>query len=548
MLEGQLELPRGVRREARYLLRAIARRILRLAGEAPEVRPPWLTKEFASAVFSGPLETWDAQVTAALEGLPPTEGAGPAASTPPRAPTARLHRLRERAVEIYVTEEKEVLKEKVLSLPTSAGVSGRILYNKIRAEGKKKFAMLSADKQEHYQLLAQGCFDRQRGEDGQFKANGTRCVDEVKLIELATPPKELPPAARLGRRTLARFGAAFVQQVQRDIGFDRTRLVASVCKDVGLTRRRLKKFLPGFRTEGLYRRWKTKGDMPTRPSGVRKGRAFKSFKMNDGTLKDALQPFVSPSSRWSRRSGEVLQTLRGSLASVYSSCEELKGRYSYRQVARRLLVKQAARLGISAGKRRTDVCRTCVCWDKAVSPRVRAALVEVKETLAGQLEWYWHSWKKKCEENGWIEDESVLLNEQYFRALVDYIRVHPRSHRDQRRGIDEAAMQMIEGVTVDTLTGGDAIVQAVAEFALHFRLRDYLADKLREQCEEPAEGYLYCWSDFKELFYWGEHQNILNCPPRPPVVDHFCPPRRPVVPSTGKTWGGGNPNLGVWGR
>ena len=324
-----------------------------------------------------------------------------------------------------------------------------------------------------------------RTEEGRFTSVGVRDVDEVKLIEFATPPKELPCPSRLGRTALARIGASFVNQLQRDVKFDRTRLVASVCVAAKVKKNVLKRFMLGLPTEGLIRRWKKGGAMPTQRPGSRGGRVQGSGKFADKDLKAVLQPFTASSSRWSKKQDEPMHTLRGSLKSVYDTVEELRAIYSYRHVARRLMVSRAKRLGISVGKRRTYVCSTCACWDKVVKVRVQAALEEITDTLATHVQGYWDSWETYCVAKGWASGASRLLNAEYFKQMVGYIKDHPRSHREHRAGLDEEALQMIESVTIYQLTGEKSICDAVADFSVHFRLRDYLAEKLRGYCEEP---------------------------------------------------------------
>jgi hypothetical protein len=184
-----------------------------------------------------------------------------------------------------------------------------------------------------------------------------------------------------------------------------------------------------------------------------------------------------------------MMQLPGSLRSVFANTPALHEATSYRSLARQVALRSGTKQGICKTARRTDICPVCQVWDVVVSVRMEKALRAIYDELKMLSARYWDELP--------IEFPFVTQDSLQLVSVEKYIRAHAIRCQELRPEA-EADLHAAEVRSLASLGGPEGLARTLQLYGLHWQARDHSIGLLRKAVEDPEEGTLYMWSDFKE--------------------------------------------------
>jgi len=195
--------------------------------------------------------------------------------------------------------------------------------------------------------------------------------------------------------------------------------------------------------------------------------------LGDAAVKAIIRERAAPSCRF-RANGEVIHTLPSkSWRKFHMTTPELREKISYDTLLRRV---KRCRLGVAKGKKRTDVCDVCKCWDYQVYPKVRGDRNEVWEACQRHVPGYWADFEAAVATSGFfadVPDCQRLESPHYFDILLNYLRERPGDTAHARAGMEADAVRELEKTEARAIANiENEIYPLVFEWAHRFTLRD----------------------------------------------------------------------------
>jgi hypothetical protein len=225
--------------------------------------------------------------------------------------------------------------------------------------------------------------------------------------------------------------------------------------------------------------------------------AFQLVVLPSTELRALLEPYTSPTCRWSQAQKCIFRTLNGTLKSIYRRAAAIHKCISYAALSRRLKISHSCPLGIGKASKQTDKCPTDVVWDTVVGKRCRRKIVEIVRVLKDAAPNYFENFafKHEFDHCSWdAETFSGHENELFVVGLRDYIADRPTTHPLE----NDLALLPLEAVALADLEEDGGLVALVTEFTAHWKLRDVLSAALTKDLSDPEPEVVYFLEDFKE--------------------------------------------------
>ena len=401
--------------------------------------PAWLTEEVLVAAYNQEDSLLEAHGQALdQEAAPPEPVPGPPGlPAPPAEPVPAppgpvdSSRIRARALDIYLTEHREALKQEVL---TQGCMSTTKLRNTWRHLGVQRFnALCAADRLNYIAQVrsgAHGPATRKRDARGMFKHVPVPVAappeDQVLLADVAREVAKdhnhetvlQVPKAALGERTLAKFAKSFLLSVQQTGAKGASGLkepvidhIAAAVAHSGIKPKVVKRWFKGRKLLTIARKQKVHH---SKPGGRPKGWA-----MPDAELITALQSNTNESARWSMRHQTPVRTLKGSKKDIWRQAPSIRSRMSYRAFCHQL---QGGRLPVAPATGRTDLCDYCHQFDQ--DRKTITAIVQECKNRASHL-WpsYWVKWEQFVQQHAAFHKPGFLWqgSPEYLRGFCNYM-------------------------------------------------------------------------------------------------------------------------------
>jgi hypothetical protein len=509
-LKELIAAPHGSKTEARFLFRASARKIVcrgwketstwpsaegaarLLAAEGSGTADAVADELHAAAVAAAVAEANEADAAeagAAAAAAPLAAAVEAAAAEPPPVPCARTaKRTRDRAADIFISEQRAVLRGRAEAQKRATGSTQRVSQI-IKTLGSRQFLALPAEERNLWLAKAEHQpLHRSRTVSGQY----VRDQDDAPLIALVaneprTPLKERPT---LTIAKLARIGKSCLDELDKEMAtpigkgdsaecrYARRKLKdvkVHILKNAGLTRASASKASDGPSISGHL--WKH-GCSAERKVVVR------TPKLNADQIIAQMTPYVKESSRYSGRCKRRFKQLCGSIARAHRKAGVLKEAYAYSTLAKKLRPTNKKSLGICRGKRKSDDCSVCVQWDCHVTKKLYTQVDEIRECLDSQRAGFFDGWNRGFDLTSVFDD----CDPTYFADLSTFI--NDRALEEP----DDAAL----GVAVASATVSlDECTNIVKDFGCHFQLRDTLKGALRRDMDDPQASIIYTYEDFE---------------------------------------------------
>jgi len=163
------------------------------------------------------------------------------------------------------------------------------------------------------------------------------------------------------------------------------------------------------------------------------------------------------------------------------------------------------KLGITKGKKRTDVCSHCGHWDNYLSKQIELQYSQCERQLQGLEPEYFKEWHAVMEGNGWDKPGFVRAESPgYMAAFIRYINsaedTTTASRIVRRASLPETDRMMIpevENILIRKFQEAD-LLQTLQDWNLHWNLRDYLAESYHKSRWECNANEVWIQWDFQE--------------------------------------------------
>ena len=201
--------------------------------------------------------------------------------------------------------------------------------------------------------------------------------------------------------------------------------------------------------------------------GVKKGSTF----IKDSAIMKVVGPLTERSCRFTAKGDEV-RTIQQSFRKLWMTCKALRNICSLRTLYKRL---HKCRLGVSRGKKWTDVCATCLAWDMQVSKIVENSYDEAHDTLQELVPRYWADVSDKLDQlkQEYEDHTSYLEQVQYAEVFVDYVKKRNGETLYGRAGwTPEKHKDVTEAEAGVLALFSDKIVPLLREWSCHWVTRD----------------------------------------------------------------------------
>ncbi len=244
-----------------------------------------------------------------------------------------------------------------------------------------------------------------------------------------------------------------------------------------------------------WRTWKT-GTTSVKRCRTRR------HKITDAEVKAGVEPYTSPSCKWSRTTQQPLRTLKASKKSLHKTRPSLRRLCSFRTLCRKLL---RGRLGVGVGSPRVDDCDYCVKHDRKVQPEIKRLLKEWHEQGKALHPAYWLQWESSVKSTAAFQepDFEPADSPSYLTKLSTYCNdwAKPRQHYGILATLsDEKQKDILDfGARVYlALTGQPGWADMVASISAHWHLRDNPGAEFEMVLTNPKENCLYLHWDLAD--------------------------------------------------
>ena len=208
------------------------------------------------------------------------------------------------------------------------------------------------------------------------------------------------------------------------------------------------------------------------------GRVGSSRWMTDEEIREAL----ARNCRQSRPEGAVARDalpmlrLEGSLIRAINATKALNEVYAESTIYRRVRLHAPRKtIMIGVGKKWTDKCDDCRCWDMTVEKRVIGQVADHMESLAEVFHEYWTGFGEICNEKGYnargFEKTQSL---EWYDDLRRWLEDAPATWKEAREALDEKSrdrLGIVEALFLKDIVG---IREEVSGYVAHWTLRDHL--------------------------------------------------------------------------
>lgn len=436
--------------------------------------PTWLTKERVEKLWADP--------SAPSATPPPTSHASssshsisPTEPTEPR--TLPWHRLRDRACDVYMRENRVAIKEQAQKTIIRKKMKADTLYKLV---GWKMFQALDSDK-------LKVCMDdvslgpRMRDQrSGQFAQ-----ASPSALVQLCQRETEVSSSG-LGTK---RLGAELLKKARLALDSACNPDSKATLKVVSSLVHQQYTCLGHFQRLGL-RHGFTKGDCSRvwKAHRSKQRRSRTGFrKLTSSRVKELLEQSSFPTSRYSFKTNTFFRMLEGSRKRVWNSSPELKSAVSYSRFCEWL---KSGKLGFTNYKRRTDVCRLCHCYDSIVLPKGKTMAKELQHEVEAYCPDFFADFAEPTTDDFIVKVAAML-------HFMEHKNFEPLQHAYTEAGF--AHLQNFIKGKVGELKSATGLHTQLQLFGVHFGVRDHMQLTFRSHRCFPAPKTVYLAFDYKEF-------------------------------------------------
>jgi hypothetical protein len=413
--------------------------------------------------------------------LPPTS---PAAAGGPLTPV-KEHRMRERMVELFLSSKREVLKKAVG--PRRAREAHLAYRRRWEMPGRILFEKCSADDLLELRGRVQSGLKRARDSHGLFKTDADYTEDMRNDIDVVAPiPRG--SSGSIKKVLLKEFEGAMASASTTERRLLQSIAVRSLQKNQ-TSFQKARRFLGLGLTKSAWRR---AGACP------RLGRRKGQHTAPDKDLKDLLVDHTTSSPWVCKKLGETMRTIGGSKRHLWTTVAPVHEACSLRTFYRRTA---AARLGVTTGRTRSDLCDYCHRWDMVFRPSLQGKMSEWRLGAAALVTDFWEGHDIVMLTNETFKDGGNLDRLSYLQFLIRFLQGWAAS-----RATTMAAMSMVQRKQVEDfivlmlsqLVGPDGFAEILAGMENHWSIRDTQASALLKDEAEPDPSCLYVLWDFAD--------------------------------------------------
>jgi hypothetical protein len=223
-------------------------------------------------------------------------------------------------------------------------------------------------------------------------------------------------------------------------------------------------------------------------------------RLTDAELKALLKLHAHDSCRWSSLQGEGAKKFEGSVKAIWKDDPELSGVYAYTTLLKRL---RRGKLGFQKGQCFSDVCPICATWDGLVSKKLAHLIGEVSRSLTDVVELFWEEFE---DVTGWSAGERRYDSPEFLKAWLQYLQekvvvleASAILSREDLTHVMLIAHEVTRAMESPDVEHEAAWIDLVAEWNLHWTLRDLLWTRLMEWHARPKPRNGYLWIDYAKV-------------------------------------------------